>query len=117
MADADPAVVLVERDIEHPVETVFDAPVAADGWSQRGRVGRQAGQVVTRLGGDGRADPAAGLEADDAAELRPGAVRVDVVQVVRVADGQAAALLDPAMALVDGGVWSQVAQRQRRADR
>ena len=68
VADSDAAVILVEGDIEHPVEAILHPPMAADRACQQQRVGRQAGAVVTGLGRDGGTDAAGGVDADDAAQ-------------------------------------------------
>ena len=62
MAGADAALVLAQGDVEHPVEGVFDAPVAADGAGQFGGVRRQAAQVVAPLAGALATDLAGGLD-------------------------------------------------------
>src|ERR671932_356324 len=48
VADAHPAGLLAEDDIEHPVEAVLPLPVLADRPAQDRRIRRQGGQVVAR---------------------------------------------------------------------
>ena len=92
-------VVLVEGDVEDPVEAVLDAPVAADDAGEVSGVGRQAGEVVASLRRDRVTDAAGRLDADDALEVGPGVVRVDVGEVVRIANGPTAAVLDAPVSL------------------
>ena len=46
---ADPAIIFAERDIEHPVQAVFDAPVLTNGPSQNLRRVARTGQEVADL--------------------------------------------------------------------
>jgi hypothetical protein len=67
VADAHPAVVLAEGDVEDPVDAILDPPVAADRVREGRRVARPAEQVVARLDGDAVADPALALDQADGA--------------------------------------------------
>jgi len=49
VTDADAAVIFTERDVQHPMEGVFDPPVAADDPGERRSIGREAGEVVVGL--------------------------------------------------------------------
>ena len=62
VAGAHAALVLAQGDVEHPVEGVFDAPVAADGAGQLGGVWWQAAQVVAPLAGALATNLAGGLD-------------------------------------------------------
>src|SRR3954467_7129969 len=104
MAVSDAAEVLMEDDIEDPVEAILDAPMAADGAGEERGIGRQAGEEVARFARDSVADPSSGLDADDAAEAGPATVGVDVGEVLWIADREAAAGLGAPMgALVRHG--------------
>jgi hypothetical protein len=46
---AHPAVIFSEGDVENPMQAVLDAPVAADGSSQDGRIIAAAGEEVADL--------------------------------------------------------------------
>jgi hypothetical protein len=46
---AHPAVILTEGDVENPMQAVLDAPVAADGLGQDGRIVVAAGEEVADL--------------------------------------------------------------------
>ena len=99
--------VVAEDDVEHPVQPVFDAPVAADGLG--GAFGGKAGggDVVPGLGVGPGAAPDVGLDADEAGGIGQAAFAGEAAlagepaDLTRDADG---ALLDAAMALVDVGV-------------
>ena len=64
------------------------------------------------FGGDRVADPSGRFDADDALEAGPGVVGVDVGEVGRVTDGAAAAVLDAAVARVDGRAGREVSEQQ-----
>ena len=71
MAGPQAGQVLLELDVEHPVELVFDAPVAAhDGVEALGREGL-AEQIVAGLGAGAAADLAAGDDLADGLESGP----------------------------------------------
>src|SRR4051794_21456986 len=44
--------IFVETDVEHPVETVLDCPMASDGGGELCRWQLAAGEIVADLGGD-----------------------------------------------------------------
>ena len=85
MIGVDARAVLVEGQVEHPVEAVLDAPMAANDPLEQGGISRQAGDVVAYVGRYGRADAADRLDADHAPELRRGVLRVAEGEGVRVA--------------------------------
>jgi hypothetical protein len=65
------------------------------------RIRRQAGQVVAGLDADLVADPPLGFDQRDAPQAGPSAGRVEVGQVLRIAQCPAAPTLDPSVALVE----------------
>ena len=71
VAGAHAALILAQGDIEHPVQGVFDAPVAADGAGQFRGVRRKAAQIVATLARDVVADLALGFDHGHAAQGRP----------------------------------------------
>ena len=71
VAGAHAAGVFAQGDIEHPMQGVFDASVAADGAGQLGGFGRQAAQVVAPLARGGFAEGALGFDHGDAAQCGP----------------------------------------------
>ena len=98
VADADAGLVLVHRDIQHPVEAVLNRPMTADDPCEMGGIGRKAGEEEARLAGCAIADGAFGVDAQDAPQPRPaGPIR----QPREVVGGPGAANLDPAVIAVD----------------
>ena len=95
------AFVVAEDHVEHPVEAVFDHPVAADHRSQG--VGQQGkrGDVETRLGFDLAVDFSFALDHDDRLQARPLVVFLQPADVVESGDR---AGLDAAVVAVDGRV-------------
>ncbi len=113
MALADLAAVLIESDIAHPVEAVFDAPMVSIEGQQPvcpGLLWSEVGETEDLLGAY-----LAGLEPGhlplDAADLAD-VGKVEVVVERRV--GPDGALLDPAMSLVEGRVLRGKAPPRRR---
>ena len=62
VAGAHAAFIFAQGDIEHPVEGVFDAPVAADGTGEFRGVRGQAAEVVAALAAGRAADLALGFD-------------------------------------------------------
>jgi hypothetical protein len=89
VAGVNAAVILAEGHVEHPVEAILDAPVAANGGMEGGGIRWQTGEVVASFGRDDRADPPDRLDADDALEVRPHGIGINESQELRVADGTA----------------------------
>src|SRR4051794_26846705 len=104
-AVAHPAVILMEGDVENPVQGVLDAPVPADRPDQDGGIiaaaGAAAGEEVAGLGLDfaGTVDAADRLDRQHGAEIGP------VAQRLELSDGRAhedASADQAAVALVEG---------------
>src|SRR5208283_1506764 len=66
---ADAAFVVAKEHVHHPVETVFDAPMAPDGLGESSRIRLEGGDVVTGLALDPACDLAGAFDHDDA--LKP----------------------------------------------
>src|SRR3954468_22693010 len=100
-AVAHPAVILMEGDVENPVQGVLDAPVPADRPDQDGGIIAAAGEEVAGLGLDfaGTVDAADRLDRQHGAEIGP------VAQLLELSDGRAhedASADQAAVALVEG---------------
>src|SRR3954465_9926325 len=100
-AVAHPAVILTEADVENPMQSVLDTPVAADGLGQDGRIVVAAGEEVADfgLGLAGAVDPADRLDRQQSAQIRP------FVQRLELSDGRVhedASAHQAAMAVVKG---------------
>src|SRR3954464_1556906 len=100
-AVAHPAVILMEGDVENPVQGVLDAPVPADRPDQDGGIIAAAGEEVAGLGLDfaGTVDAADRLDRQHGAEIGP------VAQRLELSDGRAhqdASADQAAVALVEG---------------
>src|SRR4051812_47629648 len=82
---AHPAVILTEADVENPMQSVLDAPVAADSPGQDGRIVPAAGEEVTdlSLGLIGAVDAADRLDRQQRAQIGP------FVQRLKLSDGRA----------------------------
>ena len=78
VARADAAVVLAEGDIQDPVVGVFDAPVPAHRLQQGTGLGRQAGDETADIGRDPAPAAAFALDPDQAGQVAPLAVGVDM---------------------------------------
>src|SRR6187455_3417555 len=77
---AHPAVIFPEADIENPMQAVLDAPVAADGLGQDGRIVVAAGEEVADLGLGlaGAVDAADCLDRQQRAEIGPFVQRLEL---------------------------------------
>ena len=72
MVFAHPAIVLAESDIEYPVQTVLDAPVAACGLGKGfGARDAPAADVIGTLGGHGAVDLTLSFDHPDSGEFGP----------------------------------------------
>lgn len=99
---ADTRFVLAEGHVEHPVETVLDAPVSANGFGQLAGIGGERGDEMAGFGAGLAVEGALSADHDDGAQGRP--VGVQFPQPVDVVRRPTAAFLDAAMVGVDGGV-------------
>lgn len=101
MAGPNPALVLSEGDIQQPMETILDAPVAANRVGELRRVGRQTAQVGAPLHGYGLAPPALSLNQPDARLACPGPLFIDPTKVGPVVYQPGPAPLQAAMPFVE----------------
>src|SRR4051794_22867609 len=84
-AMAHSAIIFSEGDIENPVQSVLDAPVAADGSRQNGRIFVAAGEKVADLG----RDPAGAVDGADRLDRQQGAQIGPFAQGLELCDGRA----------------------------
>ena len=71
VAGAGAALVFAEDHVEHPVELVFDAPVAAHGAGEPGRIQTQAAQVVATFDAGAPVGFTHGFDHSDAVQTLP----------------------------------------------
>ena len=96
--------VFVEDDVEHPVQAVFDAPVAAHGRGRRSAVSGGRGDVIAGLEAAAVGEFGARLDADDRGDVGQAQfagkapITVEPFDLSDDADGP---LFDAAMALVE----------------
>jgi hypothetical protein len=98
---ADPHVVFAESHVQHPVDTVLDAPMAQDGGQDPFRVGLQAGNVVPDLVGDLVSDPAFAVDHDNRGQHFPGGPLPQIGQKIGVINHPTAAHFEAAMPFID----------------
>ena len=101
VAGADAAVVLAEGDIQDPVVGVLDAPVSAHRLQQGLGPGGQAGDEAAGVGRDPVPAAAFALDPDQAGQVAPLPVGVDMGEVGGVARRPAAAGFDAPVVLPD----------------
>ena len=76
LAFADAGGVVAEGHIHHPMEGIFDRPMAADGMQQPLRVWRQRGDVIAGFGGGSVLDDTDGFDAQDRGKASPAVLPV-----------------------------------------
>ena len=102
VARTDAAVVLAQGHVQDPVVSLLDGPVTAHRLQQRTSLGRQAGNEATDLGRDPVATATFTLDPDQAGQVAPLAVGVDMGEQGGGARRPAAADFDAAVVLPDG---------------
>lgn len=106
---ANPRMVLMHRDIEHPAETVLDGPVAAHDASEAGRIGRQAGDEEAGVVPGVVADGPVAIQPEDAPQPLPAPTARQPGEIV---GGAGTADFDAPVVPIDGfgGRVGQVAE-------
>src|SRR6266404_6281679 len=79
--------IFLKGDVEHPVEAIFDAPMAAHGCAKGARLPRQAREVIATFGGYLLAHFALRFDHANAAQPHPGLLRIEIRDTCGVSNG------------------------------
>lgn len=100
MSDPDPALIFPEDDIEHPMESILNAPVLPDRLRELGGSVRKTADLIALFDGDRLADAEFPLNQAHTLKSCPGLRLIQPGEVVRIMDQPGTATLEATIAFL-----------------